>query len=726
MIRHQAAQGVVMTLAGMAMASAAQAQDAPRANVLDEIVVTAEKREGLLQDTPLAISAVSGSDLRDQQVSTIGDLAATLPSLDISQTSNTAMIAIRGVGSINATPASESQVAVHVDGVYVSRSWEGMNQLFDVNRIEYVRGPQGTLYGRNATAGALNILTTDPSAAKDGYVRVAVGNYTTVNLEGAANIPLAERWSARVAAVYRRHDGYDEDISSGRDVNNENVGAVRAKLKYDSEPFKMVLGVDYGRRDDHSSPLALRGTANPAFSATVLSFPGARVAPAPDIATDPLGFPVAEHRYFGASLNAGWLIGDNDVSAVLGYRKSRLFTIADLDSSNLPLGRLENREHGRQFSAELRYHRGVERYDVVVGGYYFNETAKGSTNAPLNLRFIGGPDFLAQGIFSGGEVETHAFAAFAQFRWNFSNQVFAEVGARYSHEEKEIDEGGQFDFVRPYSPTNPIIFGATLQQSKTWKSFDPKLTVGYEPSDNLLLFATVSRGFKSGGFNVGALVPPFNPERITDYEAGLKWANEDRTFAANLSVFYYKYSNMQVFLVRNLNLSIENAAGSTLKGVEAEFRWAPTDALNLGLSADLLDARYDEFTSSEPARPDLGVQDLSGNRLPQAPRYRIRFDATYAWSLENGTLSLRGQGTWTDRVYFSPYNRDIISAAPNSEFNAFLTYEQGDWTVQAYGRNLTDKRKPIYANPTVAFTGFTVLSNWNAPRTIGVSATRRW
>jgi iron complex outermembrane recepter protein len=719
----------LICLAGVALAAeavvTAHAQETAPAGTLEEVVVTAQKRLTRLQDTPMAISALSGDDLQKRHVSTLEDLASSLPGLDVSRTTSTTMLAIRGVGSIVSTVGTESRVATHLDGIYLGRPWEALNQLYDVERVEYLRGPQGTLYGRNATAGAINFITRDPSSTPEGYLTVGVGNYSSVQVEGAINAPLSETWSGRFAATYNTHEGYDRDITSGHRVNDLNAGGLRAAIKYDSDAFNFVLKGDYGKQDDDSGAFVYGGPAVPGATLTGLLF-GGQAAERPDVATDEFAFPSTDRETYGATAQAQWLFGESDVTALVSYRQSDSLIVSDGDLSSAPLFRFEVGEKAEQYSGEFRFHRGTAQYDLLAGVYYLQEDMDGAIAFPMNLVVFGGPSAFAQGIFSGGNITTDAYAAFSQFRWIFTPQFYAEVGARYSYERKKIFEGSQFDLTRPYSPDNPVIFDVTSEDSESWTSFDPKLTLGYQPSDNVLAYATVARGFKSGGFNLGGLQAPFDPEEITNYEAGLKLSTDDRRLAMNLSAFYYDYSNLQAYKFEGILIAVTNAAKATLKGLEADVRWIPIDSLTLGAGVELLDAKYDEYTDTDPSRLALGPLDLSGNTLPQAPDYRARVDATYTWSFAGGELSARGEGAWIDRVYFSQFQQRVVSVPSSFELNGFLTYENGPWTAQIYGRNLTDHRKYVYVNISSELNGFPVLGMENMPRTFGVRLTRQW
>jgi iron complex outermembrane recepter protein len=706
----------------------AQAENESRTANLEEIIVTAQKRPSLLQETPLAISAVGGADLQQQQVQTIQDVAGRLPSLDFAKFPNVTLLAARGVGSIDVNVATESRVALHVDGVYMSRPEQGINQMFDVERVEYLRGPQGTLYGRNATAGAINIITRDPAENLDGYLRVGAGNYSALNVEAATNLPISDHWSSRVALIYRSHDGFTEEITSGTDVNDLETGAARAKLQYDNGDFKFVVSADYGKEDDNSGAFIYNGSVNNEGVIPIGIVLGGQVAAPPKVATDAVGYPETYNEYYNGSANARWQLGDNDVTAIVGYGHSHKDGNFDSDLTSAPLTKGRIRSIAEQISAELRFHRGTDQYDFLAGAYYLHETIDGLIALHLDRVVLGLPSLFVQGITLPAEATVDAYAAFSQLRWNFNSTLYAEVGARYSYEEKEAVEGINIDVLTPFSPDNPLVVPNSLSHGDSWSSFDPKITIGYKPSANVLAYATYSRGFKSGGFNMGGLAAAYDPEEITSYEIGVKLSSADRRITANLSTFYYDYEDMQVQRVaaNGVNTEMVNAASSTIKGIEAEVRWMPLDSLEIGAGADYLSAKYDEFKTADPARPSLGTLDLSDNRLPQAPRYRARMDVTQTWQLPKGQLSLRGEGTWVDRVEFSPFNLDPLTAAASDEYNAFLTYEVDQWTVQLYGRNLTDERKLVIAQSSSALFGYPIQGLMNDPRTYGVSVMRNW
>jgi iron complex outermembrane receptor protein len=712
--------------AGVLASDSAWAQANSASGAVAEIVVTAERRATRLQDVPLAVNAITGQDARAQQLRTIEDLTAQLPGLNISRAVNTTMVSIRGVGSASLNTGNESRVATYVDDIYVSQTGQLLNPIFDVGRIEYLRGPQVTLYGRNSTAGAINIINAEPTGSRSGFATATLGNYWATRVEGALNEPLTDSWSARLSFLYDRHDGYDRDLTSGRRIDDLEQGALRAKLKYSGEDFSVVLGAHYGREDDSSGAFRYIGPGNPFVTPLGVAL-GGKVAPTPDIATDSVGFPTLENEYYGAYSNAAWSLGENRITAIVGYMHSDKHAIVDIDGTDLPLATATTFDIATQYTGELRFQRSTERYELLAGVTAFYEKLTGFTPLPLSLQIVGGPPIIVKGVLSGGRQVTNAYAAYAQIRWNFTPALYADVGARYSYDRKRLDDGFVLDFATPYDPNAPLEFSSPVHHRQSWNSFDPKLTLGWKPSEAVLVYGTITRGFKSGGFSFGSAQESYEPERITNIEGGLKITTPDRRLTFRGAAFYYRYSNMQVLQIDERSQAFtSNASKAEIKGLEVESTAQITDGLSVSGSAEYLEAEYVDYLTAQDTRPDLGQQQLAGNPLPQSPKYRIRIAPTYRWSVGSGQVTLSGDATWIGRIYFTPFKARYASAPPSVELNANLRYALDDWTFGAYIRNIADDRKFVYAQGGSALFGYGALGSVNAPRTFGVLVSREW
>ncbi|WP_334185506.1 TonB-dependent receptor [Novosphingobium sp.] len=711
---------------------APQTSDAPssaRPEVAD-IIVTAERRSSSVQKIPLAITAVDGQDLRSRQINTVESLSTSVPNLNFSRYSGTAQVSLRGVAFDSITPGSEARTAAYLDGVYISRPTAQLTNLFDVSRIEVLRGPQGTLYGRNATAGAINVITNDPTTALSGYGLLSAGNYGYVQTEGAVSGPLSDTLSARLAFQTTDRNGFGTNISNGKDVDDERSRAVRGKLVFaPSNGMSFKLSADYSRRNDASGGRHDFGAGNPSVTPRGLVLGAA-------LPSDPRDYAGYQPSYFrelfGVSGELTLPLADQlTLTSLSAYRSTKTNLWTGVDGTTAELTRQQIYEKARQFSQEVRIVADFDRLKLIGGGYYFHENDYGLTHVILDGastlpgppgRQLGVTGTKYQGVQFGGTLITNAYAAFAQADIDITDKLSLTLGGRYSHEKKDVREYTNTDLASVYNPNVTLTFPLT-PNSTSASSFDPKVTLQYKFTPQILAYATFSRGFKSGGFALGSLTPAFKPERLDDYEIGLKATLFDRRLRANFAAFYYDYGNLQVTKVNGTVVTTENAAAATIKGLEAEIRGSVTDAFSLGLNASYLDARFDEYLTAEPARPSLGVQDLKGNRLPQSPPYTITVDATYRARLPKGDLTFRADGTWKDRIYFSPYNRAEVSQPAYAVFNAFVTYNaHAGWSLGAWVRNLANKDYRVSSTVGNVFVGYSIGGQLGDPRTFGVTA----
>lgn len=698
---------------------------------LQDIVVTAQRRAEAVQSTPLAITALGGSDLEDRRITTVEGLNTLVPNMNFARYAGVAQVAIRGVAFDVINPGAEGRAAIYNDGVYVSRPSAALANFFDVERVEVLRGPQGTLYGRNATAGAVNIISRDPTPEVEGYGRLTIGNYGHVQVDAAVGGPLSETVSARLAVQTIDHSGFGKNVSFRQDVDNEHTRAVRAKILFQpSDDFNFKLTGEYNNRDDASAGRHNigDGRGRPDVTPRGIALGGTFAANPRDIAGYPIGY---RRDIYGLSGEANWDVGSAvTLTSVTGYRNTHVRIASNTDSTTKLLSPQQIDEKAWQVSQEIRANIDLERVKLIVGGYYFHEKIDGFTFTQLDGAAtrpgppgfqLGTPGVLIYGADFGGRLKTDAYAAFGQADIDITDQLTLVLGARYSHERKIIDEYNVVDLTTIYTGVRRTDYPRSLK-SASFNSFDPKITLNFKPSDGILIYATFSQGFKSGGFALGGMLPAFKPEKLKDYEVGVKADLLDRRLRVNLAGFYYDYKNLQVTKVNGTLVTTENAANATIKGIEAEIRAVPVEGFNLGVNVSYLDARFDEFFTAEPARPALGVQSLAGNRISQSPRYIVSGDFAYEWNVGEGNMFVRGDVTWKDRIYFSPFNRPEVSQAPYAIANASIGYKSDKgWEVSAYVRNLTDK---LYRTSTTVgnvFGGFSLGGQYGDPRTYGVT-----
>lgn len=691
---------------------------------IGDIVVTAQRRSENLQETPLAISAFSNESLNDRQVTDVRGLTQLAPSVNIGTSLGIARISIRGISYDTLTQGGEARSAFHVDGVYVSRPPAQLAAFFDVDRVEVLRGPQGTLYGRNATAGAINVITGSPRDELSGYVRGTIGNYDLIRTEGAVNIPLGSGVAARFAFQTQDRDGYGKDPFTGADVETLQTRAMRGKLRFELAPqATLTLSGDYFRQNDRSGAYLYlgQGHENPTVRPAGLRFGGGVTTEPWDSASELSG---NDREIYGFSGTLEWDLGGVTLNSLTGYRNSTVLLTTDVDGAAAPrVTEAYVREHSSQFSQELRLQGDLSFGNWLVGAYYFDESVDGYNAVPYDRIILGQPSQFSQGFFQGGKVDTNAYAVFGQADINLSDRLTLTLGARYSSEKKAVDEQFQLDSVRPYSPSNPVIPLRAQQASKRWSGFTPKIGLNYEFSDDIFGYLSYSQGFKSGGFNLGGVQAPFNQEKITAYEGGIRADLFDRHLRTNLSAFYYDYKDIQVTRLLNNISAAENAAAAELYGLEFEITAVPVENLEFNLSGSVIETRFNEYSSADAAQPSRGVINLAGNRLPQAPPYTVNAGIQYSVPMKDGTLTFRVDGSWVGKVYFSAFNRENVAQPAHSRFDAMVKFASvNDWTLTAFVKNISNEANLAYAVVGAGIFGFPVLGSYEPPRTFGLTA----
>lgn len=702
--------------------------DEPTAQVgVEDIIVTAERRSARIQETPLAISAVGGDTLQKQQITGLEGLTDQLPNISFSRNGGDAKIFIRGIGLDVIAPGADPRVALYTDGIYNARTQAVLGAFYDVERVEVLRGPQGTLYGRNATAGAVNILSRDPTSSLEGYGTLTVGNYDLIRTEGAVSGPLSDKISARIAFQTADRDGFGRNIQTGGDVDDEHSRAIRAKLRFEpSEKTTVAVAADYLRQDDHNGGFHFLGNT-PGHTAFGLT----RGFTVPENPRDYAGYgPDRLVESYGGSVTAIFDMGGPELTSVTGYRHLLSNVATSTDPTTSGFAPVTYREKSDSFTQEIRIAHSAGPVDFIIGGYFFHEKNEASTVAQLSGGYFGLSDALREGARYGGSQTTNAWAAFGQATINLSERLGIDLGLRYSYEDRHTDEYNQLDLVRIYDPNNPPFapgFVRFARQHASWSSLDPKVTLHYKLSDDVMTYATYSQGFKSGGFNIGFLQPAFDPEEITDYEVGIKADLFDRRLRANVSGFYYDYKQLQVNVVEGLQLVTRNAAKAKIYGVEAEVTALPTDNLKIDLNFAWLHAEFTDYETVDAGRPELGLLDLKGNRLSYAPKYKVGGAIGYSLQTSIGEFTPRVNVAWTSRVDFSQFNLPYVGQKARTEIDLFLDYDAGNgWAANLFVRNLSNDRYNVSGTVASGFLGYPVLGQPGVPRTYGLAVTRRF
>ena len=716
----------------------AQATDAPVGDGSNgDIVVTAQRRSESVQKIPIAVSAIGGDALQARGAVDLTSVGASVPGLNVSEQVGQARLTLRGIGVDNISAGAESSVAFNQDGVFFSRSAAALASFYDVDRVEVLRGPQGTLYGRNATGGSVNIITNRPTDILHGGVSLTVGNRDTVVAEGFASGPLADGISGRLSFQTQYHGGYGRNLVTGTDIDTKSSQAIRGQLLFNpGSRLSVLIAGDYYSSDDRSNtyhyfgPAGRTATGQP-VTPTALLLGGFAPRSERDIAS--ARDPDARAEFYGARVDIGYELSDAvTLRSLTAYRRSDYQVHSDISPLGVDLFPLTVAEKSDQYTQEFQLNVDTSSNKLVAGVFYLHEKIDGSLAAPLSLLAVGGPPLLVQGFFAGGRLKTDAAAAFAQDTYSLTDRLRVTVGARYSWEKKAVNDQSDFDFARPYSPANVPLTPRHIDDD-SFHSFTPKLGVDFDLAERTLLYASFSKGFKSGTFNLGSTGPSLRPEKVDAYEAGLKTTLLDGAFRANLAGFYYDYSDLQVGKVQNQLVVLENAATARIYGVEGEITARPVRDLTLSLNASWLHARFRDYVTADQARPagdgrtrdESGAPafDLSGNTLPQSPNYTVDVAAEYTVRFAGGGLTLRGESNWSDRVYFSPFNRNEVSQRAYNLQNAFVTYqpEGGPWRLSLYIRNIGDKTIRSAGQVATALLGSPVIGFVKPPRTFGAT-----
>jgi iron complex outermembrane receptor protein len=671
-------------------------------NPLEEVVVIAEKRAESLQDVALSITAFTENELRAFGVQTTWDLMERTPGMMLSVNGPNAHLYLRGVGSDILGVGNEPSSAIYMDGIYLGRSQNAVATLLDVESVEVLRGPQGTLYGRNAVGGALLIINNRPTDRFEAEGRFQYGNLDKTYFQGSISGPLIrDRVNGRLAILKSDQDGFvdNEFPGAGREQGDDSFGVRGALEASITDDLDLYLSADYiiNKESGPVSKVLTPGLANEAGAVFIPDFHTVNL----DVDNE------RELKNYGILGELTWDLGAVLAKAIVGHRDNRWDDRQDSDGTEIAQQILEWEETQDQQSVELQLLSDSDSdFEWVVGTYAFWE------DSALDVALIRPIDPFLSLIEVNATNETDAYAAFGQASYWISKQLKATAGLRYSWEEK--------DHIADLGINGLLLLSTPGKES--WDAWTPKFGLNFYWSDATLLYFTATNGFKSGGFNSVGGGESFDPEYLWAYEIGMKTQFLDRRAQLNIGAFYYDYSDLQVTRwTQNLTV-VENAAQATIIGSEIELLTNPVQGLELSLGISLLDAEYDEYETFNPAFLDLGLQDLSGNKLRDAPDFTANLMAQYSIPVaEFGALTLRGEYNYQSEVFFSPFNERDVRQSGYELVNVRATLRPNNdrWEVSLWGRNILDED---YLTTAFRFdsTGFNVLGNVGAARTYGI------
>lgn len=691
---------------------------------IEEVVVTAERRETKLQETPVSITALTSATVESAGIKRVEDFANMLPNVYIDDRNLRGQnIAIRGISADLNNPGLDQGVGIFIDGVYLGRATAGNTNLFDLERVEVLRGPQGTLYGKNTIAGAINYITRKPNDQFEAQGDVSYGNYSAVSGDMMVSGPLVPgKLFASIGGAFDQRDGLIRNLYTGTRLDNRNGQSGRVQLvARPTDALEVVLRADVSRDRTHSG--ASEVVDNGAFAGTPLAQP----APTTREVSQNRD-PVQNRDTGGVSAEINWSTSAGTLTSLTAYRLSDWYNLADNDFTALDMLASGIKEDQTQVSQELRFTSKAEGpFNYIVGAYYFHQGLNTDSKAII------GPDL---GVYPSvtpadilAKLGTDSYAAFAHGEYHFNPQWSLIAGVRYTREDKTVTQsqiGDPYGLLLATQPARKL--------SRSEGAVSPMVSVNYKPTDDLFLYATFSQGFKSGGFNVFSIVTPrtsraddaeFAPEHVNNYEAGFKSEFLDHRLRLNVSAYYMDYQNLQaneLLLVGGLpSFQTSNAAKARSEGVEVEVDARPTRELTLGLTYG-----YDDATFASYANATSTGADYTGHTLPRAPKNNASASAQWEHPLSDAlSLFARVDASYRSKIYFAPDNG--LTQGDLTLVNARLGLEapSGRWGVYLWARNLGNVNYAIDKEYGVIVPG-QVTEALAAPRTFGVEIRARY
>ena len=766
-------------VAGSDLATAQQSDQTGAEQVLEELVVTARRREEAAQSTPIAITAFSGENLEYRGVTRLDEVVRFVPSMTLENNpsfggaSNSAAIYLRGVGQKEFLPTTEPGVGLYVDGVYIARSVGAILDLIDIERLEILRGPQGTLFGRNTIGGAISITTVKPKPGDDfgGTLGAAYGTDDRINIKGAMLVPMGDSLAGRISLASFQQDGYverpdgvdlgDDDTLTGRiALAWQPTGRLYADFSIDATrdrengPAMQLLGIDFTTLSQLEGLVA----SVPPPMAFIHNVTTAALAPGvPCAVTDPQGNGITYNPDSPDCYDSRYIVGGDDnlgtapaesETDILGLSATFNYDISDQllfksitawrelesefardgDHSPQRIAQFYDDLEQDQFTQEFQLIGQRDRLDWILGAYYFAEDGD-------NVNIL---DFTVSNFRSGGEFDNEAWAVFAQATYDLTERWHLTLGGRYTDETKKFlpDQvifqnyyAGISQVVPPDNPLaaldapflqagSPIL--PNVEKEIDIHEFTPMVSLSFDVDEDVLLYATYSEGFKSGGFTQRVfppivagftappgtpdidLIPTYEPEFVDAYELGIKSTWLGGRLRANGAIYHTDYDDLQVQVFNSVAPVTENIGSATIQGVELEVQAAPGAGWLLEGSVSYLDAEYDEIETELT----LIGEDFAFERVPE---WTGNIGASKEFSLDAyGLLVARVDWSYRDATYNDAYNTPLLKTDSYDLWNASLRWSNtgGDWTVILSGFNLSDEEYLVTGVYGTAFQAF--------------------
>lgn len=694
---------------------------------LEEIIVTAQKREQSSQDIGYSVTAFSGDRLKELGITKSEDIAGQVPNLGIRNVLGNSfpIISIRGVSLVDTKANNVSSAAVHIDEVYFGSPVLIGLQLFDLERTEVLKGPQGTLFGRNTTAGSVNFISKKPTTESDGFINGALGRFDEARIETGFNIPVSDTLKLRAAGVYETSDGYTKNRLTGKNLGGDNRAAVRVLADWDASDNINVLFNLHGGTDksevgafQHRALLAEAETCASANSNNPTNTAGCTdLLGYADIDNNPFSGDYNiegeyDNKQFGASVTINWNLDGISITSITAHDQFTRKHQEDNDASPNRFVDQNYDEEFKNFAQEIRFASINESaLTWIVGLYYATEEIDLIRDADLT-------DLIGSVLDFEGQEDRTAFAVYGHTEWKTSEKLKFTFGLRYTDEKKEYNYLNNTEVLTPFSAS--VDFG----------NVSGRLGLDYFMNEDVLIHSSISQGFKSGGWPSGitesiTTLVPYDEEEVIAYEIGIKSTWLKQTLRFNASAFYYDYKDLQqfTFIPQGAAPPLQifgNASNASVQGLEFELQWLPTERFEIQLGLGILDAEYDNFNALGSAT------DLSGQSLPNAPETNFNGSMRYTIPTSfGGTFYFQSDAVYESDFSFAIEEKKISQQDDYLIVNARAGYqsENEKWDVALWSKNITDEEYLVSAIDTGL--GY-ALQAFGRPATFGITAIYRW
>lgn len=690
------------------------------ASLMEEVVVSARKKSEAeaAQTVPISISAFNANQIQAMFADTVVDIGMRTPNVQLEAQGTVPSVAsfyIRGMGSSDSLPSTDPTVGTFVDGMYMGVAYGVITDVFDLASVQVLKGPQGTLFGRNVTAGAVLLESRMPSGEFGFRSKVRAGNDSRADVYLSVENGLTDTLAGKIGYMYKYNDDWVKNIAPGADdLAGNEISVLRPILSWNpTDLLSMDFIAEFGSQNVTTAPSKLTEHAQRSFGVTLGKF---------EVSNNFTG--TSDIDWWHTILKASYDLQNGTIRSITAYRELELDSpITDSDASPANIFFVtESEETGfdqHQFSQELIYSGKLnDRLDFTTGLYYFDQEYTYIDDwRSAGIGFI--PDV------AGGTIDHMTYGAFAQIDAQITEELILTLGGRYTKEEKKaINVVGHFAQVA--CPSSPFLPGCEFNDEEEWNSFSPKIGLQYWVNDDVMVYGSWTRGQRSGGYNIRVSSPanspgPYDEEEVEAFELGLKSTWMDNRLRFNAAIFHNQYDDLQRTLTVpgdfGFSQRIVNAAEATFQGLEIDITAAITDSFIVTLSAGFIDSSYDEFDGLDLTGDGVPNPELAKKLdLAHVPELAYSLSATYDHDLESGYLSFNGSYMWSDERAVDDLNTFTLDDYGLLDASVSYTFADEKWKVALFGKNLTDEE--WFSNGfTLSFTSYTFVQRH---RTFGV------